>query len=178
MRMFFANNAIWASIPWSSTRQLRSALLLAGLSSCTLLGCATETSQGGNGTVKSGPSIPLPPQALLEPQPTPNCALKTADNKAGESREVANARAAPRFANLAIGESARDAAGSALMPAPSSAPPRPTLTQSQPDAGLGQRIKLEYERNCYQGAEVRVRDRLLQLQTAVRKIVRAVRRSD
>jgi hypothetical protein len=41
---------------------------------------------------------------------------------------------------------------------------------------LGQVIKLEYERNCFERAEWRVRSRLLRLQAAVAKTISAVKR--
>jgi hypothetical protein len=51
----------------------------------------------------------------------------------------------------------------------------------QPQAGttgeLSQRVKLEYERECYRSAELAARERLLQLQKAVEMTIRAVKRS-
>jgi hypothetical protein len=51
----------------------------------------------------------------------------------------------------------------------------------QPQAGmtgeLSQRIKLEYELECYRGAEQAARERLLQLQRAVEITIRALKRS-
>ena len=47
-----------------------------------------------------------------------------------------------------------------------------------PNANLSQRITLEYERDCYQQAELRVRHRLLRLQAAVGSTMRAVRQLD
>ena len=51
----------------------------------------------------------------------------------------------------------------------------------QPQAGttgeLSQRVKLEYERECYRSAELAARERLLQLQRAVEMTIRAVKRS-
>jgi hypothetical protein len=45
--------------------------------------------------------------------------------------------------------------------------------QSDPKASLALRIKLEYERECYRKAEMRVRDRLKRLQASMAEIIRA-----
>lgn len=50
--------------------------------------------------------------------------------------------------------------------------------QSNPNASLSQRIKLEYERNCFQQAEMRLREQLLQLQAAIGKTIRSVKRNE
>jgi hypothetical protein len=66
--------------------------------------------------------------------------------------------------------------------------PKPILLQRQPhpdcaqlQAGttgeLSQRVKLEYERECYRSAELAARERLLQLQRAVEITIRALQRS-
>ena len=51
----------------------------------------------------------------------------------------------------------------------------------QPQAGmtgeLSQRVKLEYELDCYRSAELAARERLLQLQRAVKITIRALKRS-
>src|SRR5262249_15338515 len=51
-----------------------------------------------------------------------------------------------------------------------------TLVQTEPDASLAARIRLEYERDCFRRAEARMRERLERLQCAVRRTVRAARR--
>lgn len=53
-----------------------------------------------------------------------------------------------------------------------------TVAQAGSNAGLSQRIALEYERDCYQQAELRMRQRLLRLQAAVGSTMRAVRQLD
>ena len=50
---------------------------------------------------------------------------------------------------------------------------RPTRTSA-----LSQRIKLEYERDCFRRAEMRIRERLLKLQRAVAVTARAVKRAE
>jgi hypothetical protein len=48
--------------------------------------------------------------------------------------------------------------------------------QSDPKVGLALRIKLEYEKECYRKAEVRVRDRLKRLQASTAELIRAEKR--
>jgi hypothetical protein len=43
---------------------------------------------------------------------------------------------------------------------------------------LSLRIRLEYERDCFRRAEMRTRERLLQLQRAVDATAKAVRRAE
>ena len=128
------------------------AMSVVGLSGCALLGCAADHRQ-----VKSisspGPSIPLPSQALLAPQPDPGCALQ---GVAMEERSDKPPELNPP-----------DSGHSATAPGAS---PQPSTRL------LGQLIKLEYERNCFQKAEWRVRSRLLRLQTAVAKTIKAAKR--
>jgi hypothetical protein len=58
---------------------------------------------------------------------------------------------------------------------------KPVRQDQQPQAGttgeLSQRVKLEYERECYRSAELAARERLLQLQRAVAITIRALKRS-
>ena len=81
-----------------------------------------------------------------------------------------------RVANLPYESSYRSAGsdGPPSVPGPAASQPNRTLAQASSDASLAERIRLEYERNCFQRAEVRVREKLLQLQVAVRKTVRAI----
>jgi hypothetical protein len=92
--------------------------------------------------------IPLPLQALLTPQPDPGCALKS-------------------VAMVERSETSPDSGRSTTAPG---AAPQPSTHL------LGQVIKLEYERNCFERAEWRVRSRLLRLQAAVAKTISAVKR--
>jgi hypothetical protein len=45
------------------------------------------------------------------------------------------------------------------------------------NAELALRIKLEYERECYRQAEIRVRDRLRQLQGSVSESIKSINRT-
>ena len=58
---------------------------------------------------------------------------------------------------------------------PSPTGPGPTPQPSRTPL-LGQLVKLEYERNCFQRAESRGRSTLLRLQTAVAKTIKAAKR--
>ena len=52
------------------------------------------------------------------------------------------------------------------------------VAQADPNLALSQRIKLEYERDCFRRAEIRIRERLLKLQQAVAVTARAVKRAE
>jgi hypothetical protein len=144
----------------------------AGLSGCVLLGCAAEYGQQGS-NAPATPPIPLPNQALLTPPPDPGCALKTSHLNGHQGRAE---RAPTKVANLATGE--RPLASDAPPPTSGTAsPPSGAIVQTDPNASLAERIKLEYERDCFQRAETRVRERLVRLQSAVRKTAKAVKRS-
>jgi BA14K-like protein len=54
--------------------------------------------------------------------------------------------------------------------------PGPAPAHADPDAAL--RAKLDYERQCYRHAEMILRDRLLGLQAAVGKTIKAINRGD
>jgi len=53
-------------------------------------------------------------------------------------------------------------------------PPGPAADR---DVELAARIKLEYERECYRQAELRVRERLRQLQSSVGETIKPVDRA-
>lgn len=94
--------------------------------------------------------IPLPPAAMLAAAPVPSC-----------SAAASTASATPPAA-----------------PAPAAAPPAATAPAAEPaaDATLAQRLKLEFERDCYKAAEAQMRRRLARLQAAARATARAVER--
>jgi hypothetical protein len=48
--------------------------------------------------------------------------------------------------------------------------------KSDADASLSQRVRLEFERNCFRQAELRTRTQLLELQAAVGKTIRSIDR--
>ena len=81
-------------------------------------------------------------------------------------------------ANLAARERFDESNGLGVLPLTSGTVPQPNrlLVQADPNASLSQRIKLEYERNCFQRAEIRLREQLLQLQAAIGKTIRSVKR--
>jgi hypothetical protein len=54
-------------------------------------------------------------------------------------------------------------------------PPSPEVERN---AELALRIKLEYERECYRQAEMRVRERLHQLQSSIGETVKSVNRTE
>ena len=56
--------------------------------------------------------------------------------------------------------------------------PRPTPTEADRGADAALRIKLDYERQCYQHAEMILRDRLRRLQAAVGETIKAADRSE
>jgi hypothetical protein len=123
------------------------ALSIAGLGGCALLGCAADHRHVKSTSIARS-SIPLPSEALLTPQPEPGCALKRA---ATEERPDKS-------------------------PGASSSPTGPgTAQQSSRTPLLGQLVKLEYERNCFQRAEWRARNKLRQLQAAVAKTMKAAK---
>ena len=165
-----------ATLAWSR-RRLRLPFV-AGLSGCVLLGCAAEYSQQGNSTPAKS-AIPLPNQALLTPHPEPGCALKTFDLDSDKGQAPGEERKPTKVANLADGARSRLAMTSDGAPSVpgTAAQPNPALVQTNPDASLAERVKLEYERDCLRRAEARVREKLAQLQSAVRKTARAVRRT-
>lgn len=129
----------------------------AGLMLCLAAGCATEQADAP----PAKPKIPMPKQALLAPPSEPACALKSSETPApGRNAE----RDAVRVARVET----RTASDAPIVP------PAPRLAQRDPNGSLSARVKLEYERNCYQRAEVGVRERLVALQAAVRRMIRAI----
>jgi Protein of unknown function (DUF3551) len=56
--------------------------------------------------------------------------------------------------------------------------PRPTPTETDRDADAALRMKLDYERQCYQHGEMILRDRLLRVQAAVGETIEAADRSE
>ena len=108
---------------------------------------------------RSESRVPLPRAALLSPQGPPDC-------------EEANS-ADPR---AAAGDSKRMA--STLVTEPASAAMVPPKVDADRNAELAVRIKLEYERECYRQAEIRVRDRLGQLQGSVSETIKSIHRTE
>jgi hypothetical protein len=142
---------------------------VAGLFACILLGCAADYQQEAS-IRQTRPSVPVPSQALLTPPSDPGCALKTSDFK---DREGEGERASTRIAQ--VDKRSGVAMASDVPPSGIVSQPIGTLVQTDPNASLAARIKLEYERDCFRRAEARVRERLARLQSAVRQTIRAVR---
>jgi hypothetical protein len=67
---------------------------------------------------------------------------------------------------------------SAVTPEPASPATVPPSPEVERNAELALRIKLEYERECYRQAEMRVRQRLHQLQSSVGETVKSVNRTE
>ena len=67
---------------------------------------------------------------------------------------------------------------SAATPEPASAATVPPSPDADRNAELALRIKLEYERECYRQAEMRVRERLHQLQSSIGETVKSVNRTE
>lgn len=107
---------------------------------------------------RSQEKVPLPRAALLSPQGPPDCG----EGIAGDQR---TAGSDPK---RTTGAAVPDAVSAAMVP-PGAAVDR--------DLELAARIKLEYERECYRQAEMRVRERLRQLQSSVGETIKAIDRT-
>lgn len=149
--------------------RLAVAMLVAVPAVCALSSCSKYDM-----AAYSGPSrIPLPKRTLLEPPPEPNCTTE-ATRPGGYGGNLPGPE--PHRTMVA------SLAGSAdSLDAPAAAAPLHsggTLAQTEPNLGLSQRIRLEYERDCFRRAEIRARERLLQLQRAVSRTAKAVKRTE
>jgi hypothetical protein len=134
---------------------------------CALTSCSKYETFDARYT---GPQpIPLPKRALLERAPEPKCAAvpSASDGRAGQLPELQR-----RWADLGAA-GASDLQDSWTLAASQSE----VLAQAGSNAELSQRIKLEYERDCFRRAEARTREKLLELQKAVGATVRAVKRA-
>jgi hypothetical protein len=142
-----------------------------------LLGCAAEQSQHDSSSQSVKSAIPMPERALLQPQGEPGCEAKTSRLQGGERAAQGREPEPTKVANLTRDEPSvrSDGQPPALPSAPQS---NHRVGQADPNATLGLRIRLEYERDCFRRAEVKVRDRLHRLQTAVGKTMKAVRRME
>lgn len=154
-------------VPW----RLAAAIGVAGLAGCVLVSCSKYEMVG----VRPEPArIPLPKQALLRPEPESGCTAEASgpETLGGDLRPPA----------------LRHASAAMLAAAASDAPRLPArvisgvsdsaVAQADPNLTLSQRIKLEYERDCFRRAEMRIRERLLKLQRAVAVTARAVKRAE
>ena len=129
----------------------RGPLSVSLISAFLLLGCAAEYGQQNSSPRRADLVIPLPERALLQPQGEPGCELKVPQEEAGEGAEQRHPPAPPSETSRKLG-------------------------QVDSNAPLGQRIRLEFERDCYRRAEMRARDRLHRLQAAVGKTIKTVKR--
>jgi hypothetical protein len=150
--------------------------LVAGLSGWVLFGCAAEYGEQGSSKPRNQ-TLPLPSKAMLTPPLDPGCALKSSDLS---GRKDQPHRIRTRVANLAGTERPDAAIVSGSPPSESgiASQPKQPIVQTDPNASLATRIKLEYERDCFQRAEARMRERLLKLQAEVRRTVAASRRRE
>jgi hypothetical protein len=150
------------------------AACLGGMGGCLLLGCAAEQGQHDNSSTSVKSAVPMPERALLQPQGEPGCESKTSRLQGGEPAAQGQKPGPTKVANLARDEQSVRSDGGLPVP-----PPAPQSThkmgQADPNATLGLRIRLEYERDCFRRAEMKVRDRLHRLQTAVGRTMKAVK---
>jgi hypothetical protein len=163
--------------PRRGRRTLRLAACLASMGGSLLLGCAAEHGQHDSSSRSVKSAIPMPERALLQPQREPGCEAKTSRLQGGEGAAQGRKPEPTRVANLTREEQSvrSDGQPPALPPAPQS---NRRVGQAEPNATLGLRIRLEYERDCFRRAEGKVRDRLQRLQAAVGKTMKAVRRME
>jgi hypothetical protein len=152
-------------------QRLAAALVVAGLAGCVLSSCSKYEVVG----VYPEPApIPLPRQALLTPEPEPGCTAEASGPEThGDLRP-----AALRHASAAMLAAAGMSDTPRLPLAAASGQSDGAVAQADPNLGLAQRIKLEYERDCFRRAEMRTRERLLKLQQAVAVTARAVKRAE
>ena len=155
--------------------RLASSVFVAGLSGCALFGCAREY----NGRIFGAPGfkqvrVPLPQQALLKPQPKPICTLENSSGLPHGQDHVQPPRGEQtRVASLVI-----DGNVDRSISSRSAAASNPVGIPVQSGLSLSQRVKLEYERDCFSRAEAQVRQRLLRLQVATGAMVKAIKRAE
>jgi hypothetical protein len=131
-------------------------LFAAGISGCAVPFSAEEFSRPRS---RSAARPPLPGAALLSPQGPPNC------GEANTADPDPPALGPQRLASTVGAE-------------PTSVAMMPPKIEEDRNADLALRIKLEYERECYRQAEMRVRDRLSQLQSSVSETIKSVNRAE
>jgi hypothetical protein len=162
-----------------SRRNLCLSIFVASLIPFALLGCAADYHQKGTQTLQSKLDIPLPTQALLKPQPEPICGLE-ASQRANDPDRAQGTPAPTRAANPPAHERSHRSDAS-VDPTPASgiaSQKEVTVIETGSVESLTLRVKLEYERNCFQRAEEHVREKLQRLQTEVATTIRAIKRSN
>ena len=152
--------------------RLASSVFVAGLSGFALFGCAREY----NGRIFGAPGfkqvrVPLPQQALLEPQPKPMCTLETSSALPHGQVQL------PRGEQTRVASLGMDGSVDRSI-SKSAAASNPVGIPVQTGLSLSQRVKLEYERDCFSRAEAQVRHRLLKLQVATGAMVKAIKRAE
>ena len=153
--------------------RLAAAIGVAGFAGCVLASCSKYEMLG---VYPDEPArIPLPRQALLQRQPEPGCTAEAAgpDTLGGDLRPSLQ-----RHASAAMLAAAAASDAPRLPVTPTSGQSENAIAQSDPNLGLAQRIKLEYERDCFRRAEMRTRERLQKLQEAVAVTAKAVKRAE
>jgi hypothetical protein len=154
-----------ASVQW----RLAAALSVAALGATLLASCSKYEVVG---VYPEPERIPLPKQALLQPEPEPGCTAEASGPEThGDLRPSALRHA--RAAMLAAG-----ASDAPRMPTTAVSGQSDSVAQADPNLALSQRIKLEYERDCFRRAEIRTRERLQKLQQAVAVTAKAVKRAE
>jgi hypothetical protein len=114
--------------------------------------------------------IPLPGRALLARQADPKCE----DIKSIAAGEGPAKGEGKREAGTQTADASAAAAPAADQSAAAAATPAPGPGMGDANASLALRIKLEYARECYRQAELRVRTRLHALQGSVGATIKAV----
>jgi hypothetical protein len=148
------------------------AIAIAGLAGCVLMSCSKYELVDVYSTAYPVPErIPLPKRALLLPPPEPGCTTETSGS--GDDLHMSQLQRTS-LASLAAASLDRSGPSTPATVVQSDS----TLAQTDPNLGLSLRIRLEYERDCFRRAEMRTRERLLQLQRAVDATAKAVRRAE
>jgi hypothetical protein len=112
---------------------------------------------------------------MLQPQGEPGCEAETSQLEGGERATQGRKPDPTKVANLAGHEQSVRSDGQP-PPLPSASQSNRKVGQADPNATLGLRIRLEYERDCFRRAEMKARDRLHRLQAAVGRTIKAVKR--
>ena len=148
--------------------RLVATVFVAGLAVCALSSC----SKYDMGAYSGSSRIPLPKRTLLEPPSEPNCTTEA--SRPGGYGSLPEHHRTMVASLAATGITDTPDAPATVAPLQSGS----TLAQADPNLGLSQRIRLEYERDCFRRAEMRTRERLLQLQRAVSRTAKAVKRTE
>jgi hypothetical protein len=158
----------------SVSQRIRTGCFLC-LAACAafLAGCTPEYNDAVYGTdstaatrsARARPKIAVPDRALLVAPAEPDCGTATAQQVSDRDRT--------RVARYGSETTPADGADERTAAAGTSESAR-----VDPNADLALRIKLEYERECFRQAEMRVRDRLKQLQTSTAQTIKTIKSAE